>query len=192
MVQSIPLILNPSKPPQVVETMSERIVRKSKEQPLVPLGVLATTVALTTAFYKQRRGNSKDMNVWLRARVVFQGLTVVALLAGSYAMGQTPAQQREAAEKENERLLSLAAREREEFEKRMRLAEEAHAEETEVNSVRARRLGMDNPSKKITDWKEQDKVHGQAIVGSEPPSNSEGKRRGIFGRLRELLIGGSK
>jgi hypothetical protein len=77
------------------------------------------------------------MNFWLRARVVFQGLTVVALVGGSWVLGQTPAQQQEAAEKENERVLALAARDREEFEKRLRAAEEAHAQEEDIKTARA-------------------------------------------------------
>ena len=35
---------------------------------------------------KMRAGESRSMNYWLRARVVFQGVTVVALVAGSMAL----------------------------------------------------------------------------------------------------------
>lgn len=38
------------------------------------------------ASVKMRAGNSKDMQYWLRARVGFQGLTIVALVAGSMAI----------------------------------------------------------------------------------------------------------
>lgn len=38
---------------------------------------------------KLRAGKSSDMNYWLRARVVLQGLTLVALLAGSMSIQKT-------------------------------------------------------------------------------------------------------
>lgn len=38
------------------------------------------------ASIKMRAGKSKDMQYWLRARVGLQGLTLVALVAGSMAI----------------------------------------------------------------------------------------------------------
>ncbi|KAK9459504.1 hypoxia induced protein conserved region-domain-containing protein [Lipomyces oligophaga] len=63
-----------------------RIWYKCKEQPLVPIGVLATTYALTRSAMAIRQGNSKQANRFFGARVLFQGFTICVLVAGSYAM----------------------------------------------------------------------------------------------------------
>jgi len=68
------------------ETWSAKFSRKIKENPWVPIGCLATCGALAMSAAKLRAGKSSDMNFWLRARVVLQGLTLVALLAGSMSI----------------------------------------------------------------------------------------------------------
>ena len=90
------------------ETWSAKFSRKFKENPWVPLGAffchfldnwnaftishiynigcLATCGALVMSAVKMRAGKSKSMNYWLRARVVLQGVTLVALVAGSMAL----------------------------------------------------------------------------------------------------------
>ncbi|KAH9947788.1 hypoxia induced protein conserved region-domain-containing protein, partial [Amylocystis lapponica] len=105
------------------ETYSNKFVRKFKEQPLVPLGAAATTVALVLAMVKMRQGKSKSMNYWLRARVVAQGLTIAAVVGGSYALGQTQTQKDAAAAAAADQDARI---ERAGFEARMREAEEAH------------------------------------------------------------------
>jgi len=69
-----------------LETWTEKFSRKFKENPWVPLGCLATCGALVMSAVKMRAGQSRSMNYWLRARVVLQGVTVVALVAGSMAL----------------------------------------------------------------------------------------------------------
>jgi len=69
-----------------LETWTEKFSRKFKENPWVPLGCLATCGALVMSAVKMRAGKSRSMNYWLRARVVLQGVTVVALVAGSMAL----------------------------------------------------------------------------------------------------------
>ncbi|EED82831.1 predicted protein, partial [Postia placenta Mad-698-R] len=59
---------------------------------LPPTGALATCAALITAMVKMRRGEAKAVNYWLRARVLTQGLTIAAIVGGSYAYGQTKQQ----------------------------------------------------------------------------------------------------
>jgi len=68
------------------ETWSEKFRRKFNENPWVPLGCLATCGALVMSAVKMRAGKSKSMNYWLRARVGLQGVTLVALVAGSMAL----------------------------------------------------------------------------------------------------------
>ena len=39
------------------------------------------------AMVRMRKGDAKSFNHWLRMRVVFQGLTIAAVCAGTYSFG---------------------------------------------------------------------------------------------------------
>ncbi|GHJ90167.1 hypothetical protein NliqN6_6569 [Naganishia liquefaciens] len=56
---------------------------KCKQQPLVPLGIVATCIALMGATGALRSGNRAQFNRYLRYRVAAQGVTVVAAVAGT-------------------------------------------------------------------------------------------------------------
>jgi hypothetical protein len=75
------------------------------------------------------------MNKWLWARIGFQGLTVAAMVGGSFALGTTTQQ----LEARRQTMEADANDERAGFEARMRAAEEAHAEETRGPPTRERR-----------------------------------------------------
>lgn len=65
----------------------EKILKNCKEQPLVPIGVGMTLGALLLSVKAIRRGDAKTANRMFVWRVTLQGLTVVALVAGSYYIG---------------------------------------------------------------------------------------------------------
>ena len=67
----------PSAPAHLPDSLS------LQDEPLVPLGAGLTTIALIGAGSSLRRGDSSSFNLWLRARVVLQGLTIAAALGGS-------------------------------------------------------------------------------------------------------------
>jgi len=79
---------------------------------------------------KLRKRQSKDMNYWLRARVVAQGFTIVAVVAGAWMMGRTQPQTDKSARDQDEMLAGLQRRR--EFEERLRNAEESHRLEQEI------------------------------------------------------------
>ncbi|GMF00443.1 unnamed protein product [Ambrosiozyma monospora] len=87
----------------------EKIIFRSKQQPLVPLGCLGTCVAVAMAAKGVRTGNPKGAQVWFRWRVALQGLTIVALVAGSYIYDR----QTKSVEKSEEELAIEKARMRE-------------------------------------------------------------------------------
>lgn len=60
-----------------------KVIRKLKEEPLVPLGIGLTVFAFVNAYRALRRGDSRQANRMFRARVAAQGFTVVAMVAGS-------------------------------------------------------------------------------------------------------------
>ncbi|KAI9463989.1 hypoxia induced protein conserved region-domain-containing protein [Lactarius psammicola] len=117
------------------ETYREKALRKFKQQPLVPVGAAATTVALVIAMTKMRKGQSHSFNNWLRVRIVAQGLTVAAVVAGSWAYGfSTPASQIETAAAQDKAIQERAA-----FEDRLRVAEEiTRAESGSVSTAGVR------------------------------------------------------
>lgn len=61
----------------------ELVWKKCKENPFVPVGMLATFVAVTTAIVKMKKGNKESANVWFRWRVIAQGATIGALALGA-------------------------------------------------------------------------------------------------------------
>ena len=83
-------------------------------------GAAATTVALVIAMTKMRKGQSRSLNNWLRVRILAQGLTVAAVVVGSWAYGTG----RPMPELDASAALDKAAQERAAFEDRLRLAEE--------------------------------------------------------------------
>ncbi|AOW02969.1 altered inheritance of mitochondria protein 31, mitochondrial [Yarrowia lipolytica] len=81
-----------------------KILERCKEQPLVPLGCLATCGALILSARALRVGNKRQANRMFFARVAFQGLTVAALIGGAMYYGQDPKQKLE--QKEREKMLA--------------------------------------------------------------------------------------
>ncbi len=71
-----------------------------------------------------KKGSSKSMNNWFRARVIAQGATIAAIIGGSYMYGHTKKDEDAKALAEELRL-----KEKAEFEARLKAAEEAHAME---------------------------------------------------------------
>nr|GAT44754.1 HIG1 domain family member 2A [Mycena chlorophos] len=70
------------------ETVGEKMARKCRENPYVPIGGILTVGNLVMAVVSMGRGQSRTMNLWLRGRVAMQGLTIVALLIGASRMGE--------------------------------------------------------------------------------------------------------
>uniref|UniRef100_A0A1B0EUC2 HIG1 domain-containing protein n=1 Tax=Glossina morsitans morsitans TaxID=37546 RepID=A0A1B0EUC2_GLOMM len=64
------------------ETTKEKMMRKIKENPLVPIGCLATASALGFGLYNFRTGNRRMSQMMMRARIIAQGFTVAALVVG--------------------------------------------------------------------------------------------------------------
>ncbi|KAK9380259.1 hypoxia induced protein conserved region-domain-containing protein [Kockiozyma suomiensis] len=56
---------------------------KCKEQPLVPIGVIATIWALSKSAISIRQGNSRKANKYLTTRVALQGFTIAAMVGGT-------------------------------------------------------------------------------------------------------------
>jgi len=55
------------------------------EEPLVPLGVMATALMLLGGFGSFVKGNSANSQYFMRARVAAQGFTLAVLAYGAYS-----------------------------------------------------------------------------------------------------------
>ncbi|KAK2154208.1 hypothetical protein LSH36_274g00035 [Paralvinella palmiformis] len=66
------------------ETFSEKMVRKTKENPFVLIGALATGGVLTYGIYTMTSSNPKRSQQLMRLRILTQGFTVFAMVAGVF------------------------------------------------------------------------------------------------------------
>ncbi|KAF5296673.1 hypothetical protein FQR65_LT10213 [Abscondita terminalis] len=90
------MVSNEEKPPELdwikfsnelqsishTETMTEKMKRKTRENPLVPIGCLATLCALTYGLWSFRQGKSQMSQYMMRARIGAQGFTIIAFIIG--------------------------------------------------------------------------------------------------------------
>ena len=110
-------------------TFLEKMTFHCKQQPLVPLGTLATTVAVILAAQNVRSGNKRKAQKYFRWRVGLQGATLVALVAGSFIYGTS---QKERQSKED------ALREKAKLREKLWIQElERRDEETQLRTKRA-------------------------------------------------------
>ena len=93
------------------ESQYQRLTRKFKEEPLVPLGILGTCAALFAASVSIRRGNQGSANKYFRWRIYAQGFTVLAMVGGSVYYGDTRAEAKQV-KQEQERIKAREARDR--------------------------------------------------------------------------------
>ncbi|CAL7938089.1 unnamed protein product [Xylocopa violacea] len=64
------------------ESPGEKLIRKCKENPAVPLGTLATVAALTCGLWNFYTGNALMSQYMMRARVAAQSFTILSMAAG--------------------------------------------------------------------------------------------------------------
>ncbi|XP_069553080.1 HIG1 domain family member 2A, mitochondrial [Brachyistius frenatus] len=66
------------------ETIKEKLIRKIKDNPFVPIGCLGTAGALTYGLRAFHRGKNKQSQLLMRGRIIAQGFTVVAIIVGVF------------------------------------------------------------------------------------------------------------
>ncbi|KAF9164795.1 Respiratory supercomplex factor 1, mitochondrial [Actinomortierella ambigua] len=88
------------------ETVWDRVVRRTKEHPVVVFGVGATIAAFVGASYGVRTGRREFAQYMFRARVGFQFFTLAALLGGGVFYDQKRKDERAELER---RMIALQA-----------------------------------------------------------------------------------
>lgn len=76
----------------------QKMIFKCKQQPLVPLGALATTGAIIMATRSIKRRDRIKTQLYFRYRIGFQLLTLIALVAGGLAFQVESEQQKKTRE----------------------------------------------------------------------------------------------
>ncbi|CAA92488.1 HIG1 domain-containing protein [Caenorhabditis elegans] len=84
---SIPLIPQDMSGGSRGQTASTTALQKALNNPLVPLGMLATTGCLIGMMVATLRRSSRGAQYFMRGRVVAQGFTVAALVGGAVMFG---------------------------------------------------------------------------------------------------------
>lgn len=185
------------------ESGFQKIFRRLKEEPLVPVGCILTVAAFTNAWRAMRRGDHNKVQRMFRARVAAQGFTVLAMVAGGmyYAEDRNKQkelwklkQQQEAEEKRQKWIRELEARDEEDKalramleKKRKRASERTANTETGTDGVAAQARAM---LKEARTAKEDGAADGEptsatgqaAESGKESGSGVLGSLGGWFGR----------
>ncbi|TFB07633.1 Respiratory supercomplex factor 1 [Trichoderma ghanense] len=110
------------------ERPMQKVKRKLKEEPLVPLGIGLTVLAFVNAYRALRKGDSRQANRMFRARVAAQGFTVIAMVAGSMYYSK---------DREKTKELRKLKEERDAEEKRQRWIHELEIRDEEEKQMRA-------------------------------------------------------
>eukprot|EP01039_Chlorochromonas_danica_P008434 gene8433-9299_t len=66
------------------ETFTDKLIRRCKQEPLVPIGVVATTGFLLAGLGSFHTGNKIQAQMMMRGRLAAQLFTVVAMGAGAF------------------------------------------------------------------------------------------------------------
>ncbi|KAM0344052.1 hypothetical protein ACHAPU_007955 [Fusarium lateritium] len=195
------------------ERPMQKVMRKIKEEPLIPLGIGLTTFAFINAYRALRRGDSKQANRMFRARVAAQGFTVFAMLAGSmyYQKDREKSkelrqlqEQKEAEEKRQKWIRELEVRDEEEKAMRARLekkrqqvqaqrAEEAQATAapTELKPEGSEASGSGGILNRIGLWpkgnKDEEKVVEEAVEEDATARSKKKNPKSSLGDLGEII-----
>lgn len=137
-------MLPSSQPEKTKEPLPDKLLRKCKEQPLVPLGATLTVSALYLSARALRARNSSLANRMFYWRVGFQAFTVAALIGGAFYYGEGG---RKKEKSRDEKLREIAkAREKLWIEELERIEAEAQKVREQADKIKLE-LGQDQTSK---------------------------------------------
>ncbi|KAL2675492.1 Respiratory supercomplex factor 1, mitochondrial [[Neocosmospora] mangrovei] len=155
------------------ERPMQKVFRKIKEEPLIPLGIGLTSLAFVNAYRALRRGDSKQANRMFRARVAAQGFTVIAMLAGSMYYQK---------DREKSKELRQLQEQRDAEEKRLRWIRELEARDDEEKAMKAR-LEQRRQLVQAQRAEEAEAAAAAAATTEEKPEATSGGTGGILGRI---------
>ncbi|EEU48184.1 uncharacterized protein NECHADRAFT_102404 [Fusarium vanettenii 77-13-4] len=155
------------------ERPMQKVFRKIKEEPLIPLGIGLTSLAFVNAYRALRRGDSKQANRMFRARVAAQGFTVIAMLAGSMYYQK---------DREKSKELRQLQEQRDAEEKRLKWIRELEARDDEEKAMKAR-LEQRRQLVQAQRAEEAEAAAAAAATTEEKPEATSGGAGGILSRI---------
>ena len=177
------------------ENRLQKLTRRLREEPLIPLGCLLTVWALVGATRSIRRGDHAKTNIMFRRRIYAQGFTLVAMLVGSMYWQKDREKrkefegvvaERQRAEKREKWLRELEARDEEEkaframMERRINGEKEGPSIKKVINQVKG-----DAGKKPGEDVGQDVSVVGQVEQNSVTEEKEEGK--GVLQAVKDLI-----
>lgn len=179
----------------------KKVLRRLKEEPLVPIGCILTIAAFTNAYRAMKRGDHHGVQRMFRARIAAQAFTVVAMVAGGAYYAEDRNKQKElwkikeaqdAEEKREKWIKELEARDEEDKalkemmdKRRKRAAERAGGAETGTEGVAAQARAAFKEAKKAEGT---DGATAEAASQAADEKPSSGRVMGSLGGW----FGGSK
>lgn len=136
-----------SSPEFFEESRAQKLWRKIRQEPLIPVGCVATCYALYMATKSIRAGDHHQTNRMFRARIYAQGFTLLALVAGSIFYKdermkrksfEAKIEEKKVAEKREKWLAELEARDQEDKEWRKRIEQASAAARDASEDVKER------------------------------------------------------
>ncbi|KAI9708972.1 MAG: Respiratory supercomplex factor 1, mitochondrial [Bogoriella megaspora] len=109
------------------ENRGQKLLRRIKEEPLIPLGMALTCWALFGATRSMRRGDSTATNKFFRRRIYAQGFTIAVMWVGSIYWQEDRKKRKE---------FDLTVEERKKQEKRDAWIRELEARDEEEKAIR--------------------------------------------------------
>ncbi|KAJ9605192.1 Respiratory supercomplex factor 1, mitochondrial [Cladophialophora chaetospira] len=159
------------------ESRFQKLWRKIRQEPLIPVGCAATCYALYMATKSIRAGDHHQTNRMFRARIYAQGFTLIALVAGSIFYKdermkrksfEQKLEEKKLAEKRDKWLAELEARDQEDKEWRRRIESASFAARDAGEEVKekAGRL-LEDGKESLKDFEEQVPQPGDVRVREE-------------------------
>ncbi|TRX91464.1 hypothetical protein FHL15_007688 [Xylaria flabelliformis] len=162
------------------ETGFQKVARKLREEPLIPLGTGLTCLALYNAWRAMRRGDHAGVQRMFRARIGAQAFTVLAMVAGGAYYGADREKRKE--------LIKLEAQKRAEERNQKWLHELEVRDEEDKKLQAAMRRKRDRLEQKRAEDAEKEaeiKVAGAASENgaAAEQKTKEGDGSGVLGAL---------
>jgi hypothetical protein len=139
-----------------------KFVRRMKEEPLIPLGMVLTVAALVGAARSMRKGDRARTNMMFRRRIYAQGFTVITMVAYAtyYEKDRLKRKELENIEKKKEQAY-----------KQERMIDELEAREADDKRARARNEKI-RERRRLRDEAQRAKAQGSEAAGDEKDTDS--------------------
>ncbi|KAL6892637.1 hypoxia induced protein conserved region domain-containing protein [Trichoderma longibrachiatum] len=174
------------------EKPMQKVKRKLKEEPLVPLGIGLTVLAFVNAYRALRKGDSRQANRMFRARVAAQGFTVIAMVAGSmyYSKDREKTkelrklkEERDAEEKRQRWIHELEVRDEEERQMRAAIQQRQSGRSTDSAAAEGQAEGTGGVLGKMGLWAKGEKAAAEALTEKKAKKENPKSSLGALGEL---------